>query len=184
MQAAQWKAIMPRLIGPSLFTLALMAVSASATGQFGTPKGEEGVRIFTAAEHPYYSGQFRLSGHKATLIGSMNDRTPWDHLDYSGKRLTPVQGTIDIDVNELTNNGRVAAEFVEGSDRYRIVFDRFAAKAAFQNGGIATRLYNMAIPATAIRSILKPGSTLEDGARPRYPKTIRFFIRTMMLTSW
>ena len=141
MQAAQWKAIMPRLLGPSLFTLALMAVSASATGQFGTPKGEEGVRIFTAAEHPYYSGQFRLSGQKATLIGSMNDRTPWDHLDYAGNRLTPVQGMIDIDVNELTNNGRVAAEFVEGSDRYRIVFDRFAAKAAFQNGGIATRLY-------------------------------------------
>lgn len=29
------------------------------------------------------------------LIGSVNDRTPWDHLDYAGKRLTPVQGTID-----------------------------------------------------------------------------------------
>ena len=66
MQAAQWKAIMPRLLGPSLFTLALMAVSASATGQFGTPKEEEGARIFTAAEHPYYSGRFHLSGQNTT----------------------------------------------------------------------------------------------------------------------
>jgi hypothetical protein len=45
------------------------------------------------------------------------------------------------DVNELTNTGQAVAEFVEGSDRYRIVFDRFAAKAPFQDGGIATRIY-------------------------------------------
>jgi len=64
-----------------------------------------------------------------------------DHLDYAGKHLTPVQGSIDIEVNELTNSGQVIAEFVEGADRYRIVFDRFAAKAPFQDGGIATRIY-------------------------------------------
>ena len=92
-------------------------------------------------EHPYYSGQFHLSGQKTTLIGSMDDRAPWDHLDYAGKRLISVQGSIDIEVNELTNSGQVMAEFVEGADRYRIVFDRFAAKAPFQDGGIATRIY-------------------------------------------
>jgi hypothetical protein len=52
-----------------------------------------------------------------------------------------VNGTIEIEVNELTNTGRVVAEFVEGTDRYRIVFDRFAEKAPFQDGGIATRIY-------------------------------------------
>ena len=71
----------------------------------------------------------------------MQDRAPWDHLDYAGKHLTPVQGTIDIEVNELTNSGQVVAQFVEGADRYRIVFDRFAAKAPYQDGGIATRIY-------------------------------------------
>ena len=136
-----WNWMAAKLLGPSLVLLFVLCVSALATGQFGTPKGDEGTRIFKATEHPYYSGQFHHSGQKANLIGSMQDRAPWDHLDYAGKRLTPLQGTINIEVNELTNSGQVVAEFVEGSDRYRIVFDRFAAKAPFQNGGVATRIY-------------------------------------------
>ncbi len=117
-------------------------VSAQAEeGQFGIPKGVEGTRIFKATEHPFYSGEFHLKGERATLLGSMRDTPPWDHLDYAGKRLTAVKGTIDIDVNELTNTGRVVAEFIEGTDRYRIVFGRFVASMAFQDGGIATRVY-------------------------------------------
>ncbi len=109
--------------------------------RFGTPKDAEGTRIFNATEHPYYSGEFHLRGDRATLIGSMKDIPPWDHLDYAGKHLTPVQGTIEIDVNELANTGKVVAEFVEGVDRYRIMFDRFTAAQPFQDGGIATRVY-------------------------------------------
>jgi hypothetical protein len=122
----------------------ILSASTAINGeepQFGTPKGNEGTRIFKAIEHPYYGGQFHLSGQKATLVGSMQDQSPWDHLDYAGKRLKSVQGTIEIDVNELTNTGQVAAEFIEGADRYRIVFDRFAAARPFQDGGIATRVY-------------------------------------------
>lgn len=129
------------LVGATVLAFALGYAPPTITGQFGTPKDNEGTRIFQATEHPYYSGQFHLAGQNTTLIGSVNDRTPWDHLDYVGKHLIPVQGSIDIDVNELTNSGQVIAEFVEGPDRYRIVFDRFAAKAPFQNGGIATRIY-------------------------------------------
>jgi hypothetical protein len=128
-------------VASTVVAMALIFVPAAIAGQFGTPKENEGTRIFQPAEHPYYSGQFHLSGQKTTLIGSVNDRAPWDHLDYAGKHLTPVQGTIDIEVNELTNTGQVMVEFVEGTDRYRIVFDRFAAKAPFQDGGIATRIY-------------------------------------------
>jgi len=121
--------------------LCLVTSSRSGEQQFGTPKGSEGTRIFKPTEHPYYSGQFLIRGQRATLVGSMRDASPWDHLDYAGKHLTAVQGTIEIDVNELTNAGRVLAEFVEGGDRYRIVFDRFAASQPFQDGGIATRVY-------------------------------------------
>lgn len=108
---------------------------------FGTPKETEGTRIFKATEHPSYSGHFRLKGGAAVLVGSISDQSPWDHLDYAGKRLNPVEGTIEIDVNEVTNSGRVQAQFVEGLNQYRIVFDRFAAKQPFQDGGIATRIY-------------------------------------------
>jgi hypothetical protein len=108
---------------------------------FGTPKGAEGTRIFKATEHPSYSGKFRLKGGAPFLIGSMKDQSPWDHLDYAGKHLTPVQGTIEIEVNEVLNSGRVMAQFSEESDHYRIVFDRFAGKQPFHDGGIATRVY-------------------------------------------
>ena len=124
-----WDRMAAKLLSLSLVSLCVLYLPALAIEQFGTPKEDEGTRIFKATEHQHYSGQFHLSGQRTTLIGSMQDRAPWDHLDYAGKRLTPVQGTIDIEVNELTNSGQVVAEFVEGGDRYRIVFDRFAAKA-------------------------------------------------------
>jgi hypothetical protein len=125
----------------AVITAAFWLSAMAEEGQFGTPKGTEGSRIFKATEHPYYSGEFRFKGERTTLIGSMRDPSPWDHLDYAGKRLSSVKGTIEIDVNEMTNTGRVVAEFVEDADRYRIVFDRFAARASFQDGGIATRIY-------------------------------------------
>jgi hypothetical protein len=113
----------------------------AAEGQFGTPKDTEGTRIFKATEHPYYSGEFHITGGRATLVGSVRDSVPWDHLDYAGKHLTAVKGTITIDVQEVANQGSVIAEFVEGSDQYRIIFDRFAGTAPYQDGGIATRVY-------------------------------------------
>jgi hypothetical protein len=117
-----------------------MAAQA-AEGQFGTPKGIEGTRIFATVEHPFYSGAYRLTGARTTLVGSIQDTPPWDHLDYAGKHLLPVQGAVDIAVNELTNTGRLEAEFTEGADRYRVVFAYFTGKQLYQNGGIATRVY-------------------------------------------
>ncbi|OQW34067.1 MAG: hypothetical protein A4E19_18825 [Nitrospira sp. SG-bin1] len=130
-----------RTLGSTVSAIVFLCVPIVMAGQFGTPKDDEGTRIFKAEEHPSYSGQFHLTGQQAFLIGSMNDRSPWDHMDYAGKRLQSVQGTINIDVDERTNSGHVIAEFTEGPDRYRIVMDRFAAKAPFQDGGIATRIY-------------------------------------------
>lgn len=111
-------------------------LSAKAeNGQFGTPKGAEGTRIFKAEEHPTYSGLFRLQGEKGTLVGSMQDRSPWDHLDYAGNHLTPVRSTILIEADERQNTGKVAVEFTEGQDTYRIVFDRFSGDSPYKDGG-------------------------------------------------
>lgn len=84
---------------------------------------------------------FRLTGKKGTQIGSMRDQAPWDHLDYAGKHLTPTKGMITIEVNERANTGQVEAEFMEGPDQYRIVFNRFSGRAPYQDGGVATRVY-------------------------------------------
>src|SRR4249919_1752534 len=71
--------------------------------QFGTPQDSEGTRIFNATEHPYYSSAFHISGGRATLVGSMQDVSPWDHLDYAGKHLLPVKGSVEIQVDETKN---------------------------------------------------------------------------------
>jgi len=131
---------------PTLLMLACAGTAAStAWGEeptpFGTPKGDEGTPIFKAAEHPFYSGRFHLTGRQTTLIGRMMDASPWDHMDYAGKRLQAVPGSIEINVDERANTGVVTAEFTEGGDHYAIVFDRFAGSAPYQDGGIATRVY-------------------------------------------
>lgn len=141
-----WVATARPTIGPCLTTLLWIALYgpllvSAEEGQFGAPKGSEGTRIFKATEHPHYTGQFQISGQRATLVGSMRDTSPWDHLDYAGKRLTPVKGIIEIDVNEVANTGQVVAEFVENTDRFRIIFDRFSGKSSYQDGGITTRIY-------------------------------------------
>lgn len=127
-----------------LFTAAIGGLAIgwlAAEERFGTPQGTEGTRIFRAAEHPGYTGNFHITGGGTMLVGSMQDKAPWDHLDYAGKRLTPVAGHIEIEVNEIKNAGKVLAGFQEGADHYRIVFDRFAGKQPYQDGGIATRVY-------------------------------------------
>ena len=108
---------------------------------FGTPKGDEGTRIFKAAENPFYGGQFHLTGSQTILVGSMEDKLSWDHMDYAGRRLKPVAGSVEIKVDERANTGVVTAEFTEDKDRYRIIFDRFTGTAPYQDGGIATRVY-------------------------------------------
>ena len=125
----------------SMVAIAVAMVATAASNQFGTPKENEGTRIFKAPEHPHYTGHFRLSGHKGTLVGSTGDQSPWDHMDYAGKQLHPVSGSIEITVDERLNTGLVLAEFTDGADRYRILFDRFAASQPYQDGGIATRVY-------------------------------------------
>ena len=133
-----------RLVVSILLVAGSSVLTSSIYGEealFGTPKGAEGTRIFKATEHPFYSGTFRLKGGGSALVGSMRDRAPWDHLDYAGKHLNSVQGTIEIDVNEVANNGQVLARFTEGTDQYRILFNRFAAKQPYQDGGLATRIY-------------------------------------------
>ena len=65
------------LLPTMAFTLlGFFMVGAADVGQFGTPRADEGTRIFMATEHPNYSGRFRLTGQQTRLVGSMQDRAP------------------------------------------------------------------------------------------------------------
>lgn len=131
-----------RLLPIMILTVSIFSPSTNAeVVKFGTPRDQEGTRIFKAIEYPHYSGHFHLTGQRTTLVGSMQDASPWDHMDYAGHRLQSVSGRIEINVDEHAKTGVVTAEFNEGKDQYRIVFDRFAGSALYQEGGVATRVY-------------------------------------------
>src|SRR5215831_11788918 len=101
-QLTPWHRTVVGVIALSIAVAGGIYLSAGAEeAQFGTPKGTEGTRIFKATDHPYYSGEFHIRGERATLIGSTRDTSPWDHLDYAGKRLNQVKGIIEIDLNEV-----------------------------------------------------------------------------------
>ncbi|HXN06173.1 MAG TPA: hypothetical protein VN944_03795, partial [Nitrospiria bacterium] len=82
------------ILGALFLTLIAGQAAGDEPLKFGAPKGDEGTRIFKSSENPFYSGLFHLTGQKTTLVGSMKDETPWDHMDYIGSHLQPVQGQI------------------------------------------------------------------------------------------
>lgn len=139
----KWYKVMKKssILGSLIFFLMAGVSMGEDPLQFGTPKKEEGTRIFKADENPFYTGQFNLTGSQTALIGRIGDEAPWDHMDYAGHHLQPVSGQIEINVNERENSGIVTAEFTEGQDHYKILFNRFTGKAPYQDGGIATRVY-------------------------------------------
>jgi hypothetical protein len=139
---ASWGGVLSKItIVGVAFTFMTGAAMGEERGQFGTPKANEGTAIFKATEHQFYTGRFQLTGQRTTLIGSMKDVVSWDHMDYEGHHLQSVQGHIDIDVDERENTGKIIAEFTEGTEHYRIIFDRFLGVPSYQDGGIATRVY-------------------------------------------
>src|SRR5680860_278371 len=89
----------PTFASLTWFLLVILFLGKANAGQFGTPKGEEGTRIFNGTEHPNYSGHFGVTGQKGTLVGTMGEKAPWDHMDYPGKHLVSIEGTIEIAVS-------------------------------------------------------------------------------------
>ncbi len=174
-----WTVILAALVVPGL--------SQSANpedGQFGTPRDAEGTRIFSATEHSFYSGQFHLGGEKATLVGSMHDVAPWDHLDYAGKRLKSVQGTIEIDVNELTNTGQARQSSSKAPTAIGLCSTGLQPQSPSRTAESPRGSTNTGIQVTAILCILKLGSIWPDGALPLCSRTVDSSTKTIRPTSW
>jgi hypothetical protein len=55
-----------QVFGLIVLNLAGISVPYVLAEHFGTPKENEGTRIFKATEHSHYSGQFHLSGQKGS----------------------------------------------------------------------------------------------------------------------
>jgi len=108
----------------------------TSTGQPGTEMG-----IYATGQHPLYDGRFVLTGSRVYHVGTLADASPWDHMGDDGTNVRAVGGTIEVDVNELTNTGTFRAELDLPEGRYVVDLERFEEFSPCHDGGIAAWLF-------------------------------------------
>ena len=112
------------------------APSGGAPEQPGTTLG-----IYAPAQHRLYDGRFIISGRRVYQVGTLSDPSPWDHMGDDGSGARPVDGTIEIDVDEISNTGTFRAELALPEGDYVVELERFEEFSPCHDGGIASWLF-------------------------------------------
>jgi len=113
-----------------------------AFGQAG-PRSQPGTEmgIYTPEQHDLYDGRFILSAGRIYQVGTLNDSPGWDHMGNDASNVRRVEGEIEIDVDEINNEGtfKAALEIPEGE--LMISMDRFHEFSPCQDGGVAAFIF-------------------------------------------
>ena len=98
-----------------LVVLALIVGTTVAAQQPANPRQQPGATItmFAPEQHDLYDGHYVLSANRIYMVGGLNDPVGWDHLDNDAKTVKLVAGTVEIDVNDLTNRGKFEAKLTD-----------------------------------------------------------------------
>jgi len=115
----------------------------ATTGQAAAPTGQPGAElaVYAPSQHPLYDGHFVVTGSRVYQVGTLSDASPWDHMGDAGTNLREVDGTIDVDVDEIANTGSFHADLELPEGRYVVDLDRWEEFSPCQDGGIAAWLY-------------------------------------------
>ena len=115
----------------------------AARAQEATPRRQPGAEItlYAPEQHDLYDGHFVLSAGRVYQVGGLRDAPGWDHMGNDGTNLRSVEGTVEIDVNEIENTGRFVARLNVPQGNLVIRIDRFHEFSPCQNGGVAAYLY-------------------------------------------
>lgn len=97
--------------------------------------------MYAPEQHELYDGRFNIVGRNIYQAGSLDDESPWDHMDDRAANLRYVGGQISIDVNEIDNSGSFSAELTLPEGLYRVELERFFEFSPCQDGGIAAYLF-------------------------------------------
>jgi hypothetical protein len=135
------------LFGMIIGLVSVVAVSGQdAKKQTGAPpQPGADLAIYSPKTHDLYDARFVMSAGKVYMVGTLNDKAPWDHIDNDAKNVHPVKGTFEIDVDERKNTGTCTAKLEipkagGGSDTLEIAFDEFKEFSPCHDGGIAAFL--------------------------------------------
>ena len=118
-------------------------VPDNASGLQSTPRRQPGAEItlYAPEKHDLYDGHFVLSARRIYQVGRLNEPPGWNHMGNDASNIQPVEGTVEIDVNEIENTGKFVARLKVPAGDLVLEFDRFHEFNPCQDGGVATYLY-------------------------------------------
>ncbi|MFQ5889541.1 MAG: hypothetical protein ACE5JR_05760 [Gemmatimonadota bacterium] len=116
---------------------------STARAQEATPRRQPGAEItlYAPEQHDLYDGRFVLSAGRIYQVGRLDDPPGWDHMDNEALNVHPVDGSVDIDVDEIRNTGRFAARLKVPEGDLALEIDRFHEFSPCQDGGVAAYIY-------------------------------------------
>ena len=126
-----------------IVTLVASLTHTEIAGQQATARRQPGadITLYAPEQHDLYNGHFILSASRVYMVGSLNDAEGWNHMSNDAAGVRSVEGTVDIDVNEIANSGRFIARLKIPEGDLVLEFDRFNEFNPCQNGGIAAYIY-------------------------------------------
>ena len=118
-------------------------VPDNASSLQSTPRRQPGAEItlYAPEKHDLYDGHFVLSARRIYQVGRLNEPPGWNHMGNDASNIQPVEGTVEIDVNEIENTGKFVARLKVPAGDLVLEFDRFHEFNPCQDGGVATYLY-------------------------------------------
>ncbi len=129
-----------RSLGETLCIAVVSLASAFAQSGGGSQPGTDLV-IYSTGQHSIYDGHFVVSAGRIYQVGRLNDPPGWDHIDNEAKTVSPVEGTVEIDVDEIRNTGSFVARLKVPEGDLVLQLDRFHEFNPCQNGGVAAFLF-------------------------------------------
>lgn len=118
-------------------------VAVEPLAQQVTPRQQPGAEIalYAPEQHDLYDGRFILSAGRISMLGRLNDPPGWNHMGNDAASAHPVEGVVDIDVDERKNTGRFSARLKIPEGDLVLEIDRFNQFSPCQDGGIAAYIY-------------------------------------------
>ncbi len=116
--------------------------AGNAHAQAG-PRSQPGTKmgIYTPEQHDLYDGHFVLRASQVHQVGRLNDPPGWDHMDNEAKAVHSVEGSVEIDVDEINNRGSFVARLELPEGDLVIEMDRFHEFSPCQDGGVAAFIF-------------------------------------------
>lgn len=116
--------------------------AGNAHAQAG-PRSQPGTKmgIYTPEQHDLYDGHFVLRASRVHQVGRLNDPPGWDHMDNEARTVHAVEGTVEIDVDEINNRGSFVARLRIPEGDLVIEMDRFHEFSPCQDGGVAAFIF-------------------------------------------